>query len=159
MSSTATPIPLDRFAEAITALPLSNLHSKAAEIRNSIAHLESSNLQLQPFAEEGDRDCKDAITENDEVIRRMKERIECLKREVEGRGFRWGEDEGNLGNGDAGKVDGEAINGHGEGEQAQTNGARSGDTERRGGRLGDEELARRLRERMEEDGEEDGLHL
>lgn len=160
MSSTANPIPLDRFAEAITALPLSNLHFKAAEIRNSIAHLASSNLQLQPFAEEGDQDCKDAIAENEEVIRRMKERIECLKREVEGRGFRWGEDEEREGEQRAELVDGEAPDGHGEGEQTQMNGARSGGTERRGGRLGDEELARRLRERMEEeDDEDDGVHL
>ncbi|MCJ1300845.1 hypothetical protein MMC08_003644 [Hypocenomyce scalaris] len=159
MSSTAAPIPLDRFAEAITALPLSNLHFKAAEIRNSIAHLESSNSQLQPFAEEGDQDCKDAIAENEEVIGRMKERIECLKREVEGRGFVWGEEEGKEGVEGAENVNGAAADGHGEVEQGQVNGERAGDTERRGGTLGDEELARRLRERIEEDGEENGVHL
>ena len=89
----------------------------------------------------------------------MKERIECLRREVEARGFRWGEDEEREEEQDAEHVNGEAIDGQGESEQARTNGARSGDTERRGGRLRDEELARRLRERMEEEDEEDGVHL
>lgn len=169
MSSTATPIPLNRFAEAITALPLSNLHFKAAELRNSIAHLEYSNLQLQPFAEEGDQDCKDAIAENEEVMGRMKERIECLKKEVEGRGFAWGEDEERAEGQHAGHVNGEAVDRQGEGEHGRTNGVRGTmedeDLARRiretVQRREDEDLARRIRETIQrqEDDEEDGVHL
>ena len=73
MSSSATPISPARFAAALPSLPLSNLHLKAAELRNSIAHLEYSNLQLQPLAEEGDRDCEEAVKENRETIARMEE--------------------------------------------------------------------------------------
>lgn len=153
MSSTATPIPLNRFAEAITALPLSNLHFKAAELRNSIAHLEYSNLQLQPFAEEGDQDCKDAIAENEEVMGRMKERIECLRKEVEGRGFAWGEDEEGAEEQQSRHDNGGAVDGQGEGEHGRTNGVR--------GTVEDEDLARRIRETIQrqEDDEEDGVHL
>lgn len=153
MSSTATPIPLNRFAEAITALPLSNLHFKAAELRNSIAHLEYSNLQLQPFAEEGDEDCTDAIAENEEVMKRMRERIECLKKEVEGRGFAWGEDEEREDNRGGENANGGALDGQMEGEHGQTNGIR--------GTMEDEDLARRIRETIQRQGddEEDGVHL
>ena len=162
MSSTSTPIPLHRFAEAIADLPLSNLHFKAAEIRNSVAHLESSNQELQIFADEGDQDCADAVKENREVIGRMEERMLLLRREVERRGFRWGADDrvefdGDAhahGNGDAGMVgvNGEAPVGLGESREG---------AQPAGQRLGNEELARRLRERMEEDGQdgEDGVHL
>ena len=92
MSALATPIQPERFAEAILDLPLSNLHFKAAELRNSISHLVSSNSQLQSFAGEGDKDCVDAIRENEETMMRMEERILLLRREVERRGFQWGED-------------------------------------------------------------------
>ena len=89
MSATATPIPPARFAAALRDLPLSSLHAKAAELRNSIAHLLSSNKELKPFAETGDKDCAEAITENEEVIRRMEERISLLRIEVEERGMKW----------------------------------------------------------------------
>ncbi|KAL8795237.1 MAG: hypothetical protein Q9195_002248 [Heterodermia aff. obscurata] len=169
MSSTATPISPARFAAALSSLPLPNLHLKAAELNNSIAHLEYSNLQLQPLAEEGDRDCKEAVEENRGTIARMKERIELLKAEVEGRGFRWGEGEGESrkGNGNEGmngdRVEEVLENGN---EQVGRTGGRvvvnehrpEADSRRR---LGDEELARRLRERMAEDmdDDDDGLHL
>ena len=94
MSATATPIPPARFAAALRDLPLSSLHAKAAELRNSIAHLLSSNEELKPFAAAGDKDCAEAITENEEVIRRMEERISLLKIEVEGRGMKWVEEGG-----------------------------------------------------------------
>jgi len=94
MSATATPIPPARFAAALRDLPLSSLHAKAAELRNSIAHLLSSNEELKPFAEAGDKDCAEAIMENEEVIRRMEERISLLRIEVEGRGMKWAEEEG-----------------------------------------------------------------
>jgi len=164
MSSTASPIAPARFAEAITSLPLANLHLKAAELRNSIAHLQHSNRQLKSFAEEGDRDCADAVIENEEVMRRMEERIALLRAEFEGRGFKWGEDEG--GNGDGGMNGHAGREGEGEGVDA-TSVPEIADNNARppvgtsGGRLDDEELARRLRERMEEDedGEGDGVHL
>ena len=97
MSNEATPIPPARFAEALKDLPLSSLHLKAAEIRNSIAHLDYSNEQLKPFADgtehssngRPDQDCIDAIKENELVIARMQERIALLKAEVEGRGSSW----------------------------------------------------------------------
>ena len=155
MSSGATPITPERFAEAIKELPLANLHFKAAEIRNSIAHLVSSNQQLQPFVDEGDPDCIDAIQENLVVIQRMEERILLLKGEVEGRGFRWGEERSRL----------ESVesNGHASVEEVrvawQASHRRSSHSD---GRLGDEELARRVREQMEEadDNEtQDGIHL
>lgn len=82
MSSEAHPISPARFAEALKDLPLSTLHLKAAELRNSIAHLDYSNEQLQPFADGTetsvngvpDQDCVDAIRENEVVIARMQER-------------------------------------------------------------------------------------
>ncbi|KAL2043293.1 hypothetical protein N7G274_003599 [Stereocaulon virgatum] len=155
MSSTSIPIPPHRFAEAIKELPLANLHFKAAEIRNSISHLQSSNEQLQYFAGEGDRDCAEAIEENVVVIQRMEERIALLKREVEGRGFEWGKDE-NKGNGEA------EMSGHGEDGMEQefvsSNGHQPGQV---GGSRGDEELARRLMEHVDEieEGGEDGVQL
>lgn len=160
MSSSSQPIPPHRFAEAIKELPLSNLHSKAAEIRNSISHLEASNQQLKSYADAGDRDCAEAIQENVSVIQRMEERIRLLKVEVEGRGFRWGEDEENLNNG------GIVTNGLEHDERSATNAQASVGTRRGtggGGSLGDEELARRLSEQMgephDEEEMEEGVHL
>ncbi|EON67444.1 hypothetical protein W97_06698 [Coniosporium apollinis CBS 100218] len=89
MSATSNPIPPERFALALTELPLGSLHAKAAELRNSIAHLRHSNEQLTPYARDGDRECADAIRENEEVISRMEERVALLKAEVEGRGMPW----------------------------------------------------------------------
>jgi hypothetical protein len=97
MSNEATPISPARFAAALKDLPLSTLHLKAMEIRNSIAHLDYSNEQLKPFADgtepsangHPDQDCIEAIKENEIVIARMQERIALLKAEVEGRGSSW----------------------------------------------------------------------
>ena len=91
MSTSSTPIPPHRFAEALIDLPVENLYSKAAEIRNAVSHLQSSNQQLEIYArgEEGDRDCAEAIDENGVTIRRMRERLNLLRREVEGRGLVW----------------------------------------------------------------------
>jgi hypothetical protein len=100
MSSEALPISPARFASALKDLPMSTLHLKAAEIRNSIAHLDYSNEEMKPFAEgrapecvngEKDQDCVDAIKENELVIERMVERLNMLKAEVEDRGGVWGE--------------------------------------------------------------------
>ncbi|KAF4534327.1 hypothetical protein DIS24_g7983 [Lasiodiplodia hormozganensis] len=93
MSADSLPITPAAFAEAIKELTLPSLHAKAAELRNSIYHLRRSNVQLQPFADEGDRDCAEAIKENEEVMARMEDRIELLKLEVEvNRGMPWVED-------------------------------------------------------------------
>jgi hypothetical protein len=133
MSSTSTPIPLHRFAQAINDLPLSNLHLKAAELHNSIAHLESSNQQLKPSADSGDQVCFDAIGENLEVIGRMEERIALLRQEVERRGFLWEE----------GQSDAKPrVNGQRENHSDQVH---------HGGSFTDEELALRLQERMREE--------
>ena len=156
MSSTATPIPPQRFAEAIKELPLANLHLKAAEIRNSIAHLASSNQQLQPFADEGDSECAEAFQENLVVIQRMEERISLLKGEVEGRGFKWGEDEPRPENVES--------NGHARVEEVGGPSQNTHDWQSprpAGGWLDDDQLARRLSEQMVDDDDEaqDGVHL
>ncbi|KAI4138843.1 MAG: hypothetical protein L6R39_006576 [Caloplaca ligustica] len=158
MSAGAVPIPLERFAEAIAELPLGNLHAKAAELHNSITHLVSSNEQLQEYADDGDQDCTDAIKENEEVIGRMQARINLLKNEVQNRGFLWGEDE-------PATVNGKGVPGYGDGEISSVlRSAVSGQSPRtQGGSLGDEELARRLQQQMDEnmqDGDDDdGVHL
>lgn len=158
MSSTSAPIPAHRFAEAIKDLPLPNLHYKAAEIRNSIEHLESSNQQLQSFADDGDSDCKEAIEENVIVIQRMEQRIQLLKQEVEGRGYKWSDNEQ--------KQDDIDMNGNGEASPARDLAspaatATEQGTRSIGGSISDEELARRLRERIGEDDDmdENGVHL
>ncbi|MCJ1318730.1 hypothetical protein MMC15_004060 [Xylographa vitiligo] len=159
MSSNAPIITPARFAAALPDLPLSSLHAKAAELRNSIAHLQASNNQLRSFADKGDADCADAIRENDEVMKRMRDRIVLLKAEVEGRGFLWDNGATDIngkepGEDDAGIVNGDANSGVGShGINGRPERATIG-----GGSLGDEELARRLRERMDAD-EEEGLHL
>ncbi|KAL3428020.1 secondary alcohol dehydrogenase [Phlyctema vagabunda] len=93
MSNDSNPISPARFAEALKDLPISTLHLKAAELRNSIAHLDYSNEQLVPFTQgsEPDPDCVEAIEENEVVIKRMLERIDLLKKEVEDRGVSWTE--------------------------------------------------------------------
>jgi hypothetical protein len=125
MSNEATPISPARFAAALKDLPLSTLHLKAAELRNSIAHLDYSNEQLKPFADgtEGDngpdQDCVDAMNENEAVIQRMLERMALLREEVEGRGSSWLEfdsaEEVEEGKEDRGEDGHRLVNGTGEG--------------------------------------------
>lgn len=206
------PIPPARFAAALRDLPVSSLALKAAEIRNSIAHLEYSNLQLQPFAHpapgEGtsDPDCVEAIQENEVVIARMNERISLLKVEVERRGISWREFEGPeeraeregdktevngapagddddemmLESGNANGASGHIVNGVEERHAAWTDGtftvgtiggpsaapegagAASRSSGQQGGRLGDEELRRRMEETMRAalgDDDDEGMHL
>jgi hypothetical protein len=120
MSSEAQPITPARFAAAVKDLPLPSLYNKAAELRNSIAHLQSSNEQLMPFSEAGDLECSEAILENVEVIKRMEERIQLLKLEVEGRGMRWTEhEEKQEGNADSEVVQDSTTNGQTAGEESQ----------------------------------------
>lgn len=106
MSSETLPISNPRFAAALKDLSLASLHLKTLEIRNALAHLAYSNAQLQPFAEgsqptldsaapgQPDPDCVEAIRENEVVMQRMRERIELVRAEVEGRGVSWREFEG-----------------------------------------------------------------
>lgn len=151
MSSGAAPIEPARFALALESLPLDALHSKAAELRNSITHLKSSNEQMLPFAEEGDDDCREAMFENLTVIGRLNERIELLRKEVEGRGMRWADGEVE----DAEKG-GTIVNGHvnGDGEGVVGNNRRAAPS----GRLTGAELRRRLEAEMDDD-QADGVHL
>ncbi|KAK0633486.1 hypothetical protein B0T14DRAFT_491652 [Immersiella caudata] len=146
MSSEALPISPSRFAEALKSLPLSSLHLKVLELRNSIAHLDYSNEQLRPFAEgtsqpisspsspsqpqQPDQDCIDAIRENEQVIERMLERIRLVRIEVEDRGQKWEEfasKEEEKAGGEAGETNGETatngeVNGTGERHSAWTDG-------------------------------------
>lgn len=98
---------------------------------------------MKPFADSGDADCVEAISENDAVIKRFEERIQMCRTEAERRGLGWSAHGGNE----------EKVNGHG---------GVNGHVELRGeesGRLTDEELRRRLEEQMGDDDGEDGVHL
>lgn len=145
MADSTHPIDPRRFALALESLPLDALHAKAAELRNSIAHLKSSNEQMLPFADEGDDDCREAMFENLAVIGRMNERIGLLRTEVEKRGMPWVEENGGV----DGKIDGEGeaivVNGDGRAPRQPS------------GRLTDEELRRQLEAQMGD--EEEGIHL
>ncbi|KAL2433291.1 hypothetical protein ABEF95_004887 [Exophiala dermatitidis] len=161
MSSESQPISAERFALAIQDLPVENLYSKAKEISNSVSHLERSNQQLQEYIDsirtdstlpestrqEGDKDCAEAIQENNIVIERQKERIDLLKREVERRGGRWHEAD-------------EVKETNGSSVQATTEEAAPEARRSTGGTLTDEELRRQMMERLGEgDDDEDGMHL
>ena len=165
MSASATPISSARFAAALVELPLPSLHAKAAEIRNSIAHLEISNNELRNYAVAGDLDCADAMRENIEVIDRMKERLGLLKKEVEHRGYMWDDYESSTDGKredsvDAAMVD-QLLNAHPNGSHNQTEDVTASNAERTGERLNDEELARLLHQRL--DGHDadsaGGIHL
>lgn len=58
--------------------------------------MEKSNVELEVFVrEEQDKDCYEALMENKEVLKRMAERIELIKKEVmEVRGLPWRPEEG-----------------------------------------------------------------
>lgn len=172
MSQTTRPISPSTFRDAIADLAIGNLHAKAAEIQNSINHLQVSNDAMLEFPD--DSDMKEAIEENGEVIQRMKDRILMLRQEVERRGMRWVDDEGyregmpepgedvvmNGTGGEHGGVNGSTAPGVAGGAEAgstttQTAGVRSGT-------LTDEQLARLMAMRMEHEGageEDEGVHL
>jgi hypothetical protein len=93
MHSTSRPISPTRFATALKDLPIGSIYAKAAELANSIKHLKSSNDQLREFAEQGDKECAEAILENEEVMRNMEDRILLCQFEVEtNRGLIWDEE-------------------------------------------------------------------
>jgi hypothetical protein len=181
MSHETRPISPARFASALEDLPLANLYSKAFEIRNSIAHLQRSNEELQAYSDSqpgGDADCLEAVSENEAVIERMRERVGLVKREVERRGGTWHEADVEVDGVNGEKGDGDEVreNGHVNGmvggeqgldedtvqesevEQAGHLG-RDNDVPRQArARLNDEELRRRMLERMGENDDE-GMHL
>ena len=95
MSSRSGPITAALFADAIKDIPLSLVYSKAAELQNSISHLQRSNNELRNFIadaeepEEDKRKIQQYIVENEGVIDSMTERIRLLRAEVEARGQPW----------------------------------------------------------------------
>jgi hypothetical protein len=178
MSHEARPISPARFASALEDLPLANLYSKAFEIRNSIAHLQRSNEELQAYSDDqrgGDAECLDAIRENEVVVERMRERVGLVKREVVKRGARWHEAGAEVDgvNGEKGEP-AARENGHihpgMDGEQG-LDGEVIQDRDRRraghadddgpgpaGRRRDDEELRRRMLEHAD-GNDDDGVHL
>ncbi|KAK4229527.1 hypothetical protein QBC38DRAFT_104486 [Podospora fimiseda] len=195
MSSTTEPITPTRFTSALKDLSLPSLHLKVLELRNSLAHLDYSNEQLRPFAfspDSPDKDCLEAIQENEQVIERMQERIHLIRQEVESRGFSWTEFQSKeeleaLDKAEPGVI---AVNGEGQSTEGQERhpawmdgtfqtGRITGDGELRmdpvpdagqqqGGSISDEELRRRMEERLRDlgvngsDGDQDeegGMHL
>ncbi|KAF3480293.1 NIF domain-containing protein [Arthroderma uncinatum] len=99
MSAESRPIDPAAFAEALQDLPLSSVFAKIAEVENSTAHLERSNLELRRFIQEspdGETECEEAVAENEVVIGRMRERVRLVKLELERRGEKWPEPASNL---------------------------------------------------------------
>ena len=179
MSHEARPISPARFASALEDLPLANLYSKAFEIRNSIAHLQRSNEELQAYSDDqpgGDAECLEAIRENEVVVERMRERVGLVKREVVKRGATWHEAGAEVDGVSGENGDGEEAlaNGHihpdMDGEEGQSGevvhdgerrqvGHADEDGLRHAGRgLDDEELRRRVLERADQN-DDDGVHL
>lgn len=107
------------FAAALKELPLSGLYAKAAEISNSIKHLQRSNEEMREFAAEScesERDRSEMhsyVVENEGVIALMRERIQLLKDEVGSRGQRWIEKEDDDGEGSGRDQTEPVVNGTG----------------------------------------------
>ena len=169
MSNEARPISPTRFAAALQDLPVANLYSKAFEIRNSIAHLQRSNEELQAYSDGqigGDRDCLNAIHENEVVIGRICERVALVRSEVERRGGRWHEGDVTTGLKQNGHLEDNTHNGRvredGSSERTTATAQVSQEAPNRslgpGGRIDDEELRREMMERMADD-EDEGMHL
>ena len=102
MSVANFPIHSAVFAEAIQELPLSAVYGKVAELRNSVSHLHRSNAEIRLFISESSgqndhepekKELERYISENEDVIKSMNERISLLKVEVENRGQVWIETE------------------------------------------------------------------
>lgn len=131
MSHESHPITLTRFASALSELPIDAIYGKYAELRNNIAHMESSNKQLEDFARENDdRECYEALIENKMVIKRFEERIEALKREVtEVRGLVWRVEGEEKINGSASVAANGETNGSQAREERNGNGAGDGGDE------------------------------
>lgn len=153
MAAAGHSITAEAFALAVTDLPLENIYGKAAELQNSITHLLSSNVQMEPFATDGDEICRDAIQENKQVIERLEERIELCKAEVEKRGMSW------MG-GSSDRAHQEERHPHASmnGTNGITEGGRTAQPQRPSGRLTDEDLRRQLESQLD-NSDDEGLHL
>ncbi|KAI5310751.1 hypothetical protein KEM55_002620 [Ascosphaera atra] len=94
MSSESQPITPEAFARALKELNPASIYGKVFEIRNSIAHLKRSNDEIKGFLndEPGDKDLEEAVSENEGVIKRMEERVELCRAELEVRGEKWIDD-------------------------------------------------------------------
>lgn len=109
---------------------------------------------MKPFADEGDSDCKEAIEENDVVIKRFEERMELCKKEAQERGLGWSAHGSNT-------EEAPKANGHADGQVNGSASAAERDatrTRQTSGRLTDEEIRRQMDALVGED-EEDGVHL
>jgi len=166
MTSETRPISPNSFATAIEDLPVETLYSKAVEINNSVAHLGRSNWMLQEYSDSikndqsldaetrqhGDKDCLEAIRENEVVIERQQERVRLLKAEVERRGQRWHEAEPK-----------ERGTSNGSTDQTASAGSRDVPVPRiqTSTHLTDAELRRQIRARLREGDNDDaeGMHL
>ncbi|KAL4877203.1 hypothetical protein BJY04DRAFT_198754 [Aspergillus karnatakaensis] len=95
MSLETLPITPAAFAEAIKELTLPVLYAKVAELQNSIVHLRRSNQELHTFVAEScdnetdKQEIEGYISENEDVLKAMGERIQLCKAEVEERGQTW----------------------------------------------------------------------
>ena len=164
MSSNAIPISPARFAAALTDLPLSSLYAKAAELDNSISHLQKSNTQLLPFAQDGDSDCRQALEENQEVIERMEDRIHLLKLEVQKRGQVWHELRADVKNGqadeDMGMSGGPRVNGNLSAQERGNDGLNGNvGAPERSIETGGFSISMRRDRQDDEDEEDNGIHL
>ncbi|KAK2852140.1 hypothetical protein FQN49_005330 [Arthroderma sp. PD_2] len=131
MSAESRPIDPAAFAEAIQDLPLSSVFAKIAELENSTAHLEQSNVELRKFIQEtpgGDKDCEEAVVENEGVIERMRERVHLVKLELERRGERWTEHANNEGQAGPAELtdEGQSLSRDGPSASSQTNAESNG---------------------------------
>ncbi|MCJ1240424.1 hypothetical protein MMC14_008426 [Varicellaria rhodocarpa] len=164
MSSSAFPITPARFAAALIDLPISSLYAKATELDNSISHLQDSNANLLPFAEDGDLDCSQAIEENQDVITRMRERIRLLRLEVEKRSRTWHELQAEVQdrqmNGDAEMSESSTTNGDVDADH-RLHGNLNGDGSASERPFGDGDSARTMERTQESHEDEDGhgIHL
>ncbi|PGH19136.1 hypothetical protein AJ80_04214 [Polytolypa hystricis UAMH7299] len=119
MSAEALPISTPAFAAALKDLPLPSIYGKVLELRNSVDHLQRSNLELRQFILESpggtDKDCEEAVVENEGVIARMEGRIEMCRVElVDVRGQKWIDEL--RSERDGGEGEGEGQSGEGEGQ-------------------------------------------
>ncbi|KAK9455971.1 hypothetical protein V1511DRAFT_496187 [Dipodascopsis uninucleata] len=84
---------LDKFFNALTALPLESLHAEKARIENSIQHLVRSNKEIEEYIlslkEEEEKEerlgLKCVIKENEDVVTDQKQRIAMIDAEIKRR--------------------------------------------------------------------------
>ena len=86
MSAESAPISAEEFRQAVGQLPGNALEAELARQENIKSHLTRSNAELKAFiGKEGgemDRECRQAIEENEVVIGRIKERQDMVETEM-----------------------------------------------------------------------------